>query len=198
MCECDLAPLIAGLTTALGFIIAAAVAILVAAALNNNYWTAGGSPTQMVIAGGLALGAVGALVGADMLVDEYFQCMGAPDECDGIRQQLLTTLAALSITLGIQAAACFAVAASIAGIPWIGQAAMYPIQAALIVQAALIPYATALAVDLVNCAEAICAERAADDAAPVAVIAAGLTAVVATILLSRREKPKLGSGGGSV
>lgn len=132
---CDLGPLrkylaftVASILTAVGLIVAAAVA-------NGSFFGAVASPGLM-IAAGLATIVAMALCGAALNALEVF-CRCAGRACAGACSNFRNTLKAGAILLGIQATACF-VAAGIAWIPWAGQAPMWAIAGALILQVVLL------------------------------------------------------------
>jgi hypothetical protein len=182
---CDLTSLYAFLGTAGGLIAGAIAAIGVAAALNNGFFSAPASPAAMVTAGGLTVAAAAAAGAARGAAEAYFQCMGSPASCAGEYQNLINALAAIITVLGIQGTACFA-AAGIAWIPWAGQAPMYAILGALIIQAALIPSIIGFAVALVDCAES--AAVASSTGPLIAAAGAGLIAIVFTWYIRRGRK----------
>ena len=157
---CDLPTIIALLGTAGGLITASLIALGVAIVLNNGFFSAPASPAAMIIAGGLLVGAVVALVPAAGKINDYVQCMGAATACAGELSNLQNALTALISVLLIQATASF-VAAGIAWVPWAGQIPMWVILGSLVMQLILIPTIIAFFNDLVRCAEAAAAATAA-------------------------------------
>jgi hypothetical protein len=147
MCEIDTTLI----SVAAAGIVAAIVAIGVAVGLNNSFFGAPGAPAAMVAAGIASVAAVVALRLLIVDVNEYFSCMGSPDSCSVELSNVINSINALVVVLGIQATACF-VAAGIAWIPWAGSAPMYAILASLITQLALVPSLYIFMADLASCA----------------------------------------------
>jgi hypothetical protein len=115
--------------------------------------------------------------------------MNATASCAAEFSNFMSALAGLMTVLGIQAAASFA-AAGIAWMPWAGQAPMWVILGALVVQLALIPSLIAFFEALVRCAQATVA--AATRPVPLPLIAAFvgicLVTAVSYVYLSRGKK----------
>lgn len=156
---CDIGTLEAVLGTAAGFITAALALIAVATALNGGFFSAPSAPAPMAAAGATTLAAVASLVAARALVENYFQCRGAPPECLGDYSNLISTFDGLITTLSIQAAATIALAA-VAWVPWAIIPAQVAIVASLIAQLALIPTIIVFWSNLKSCIEAAAAASA--------------------------------------
>lgn len=149
---CDLPILDGSLATAVAMLIAATVSIGIAAGLNGGFFTAPGAPVPMGFAAGFSFAALGALITARVMVQNYFNCVGAPEACLGDFSNVENVLNGLITVVGIQAVAC-TVTAAVAWIPGGAQPAMWAIFGTLVIQVALIPSIAVFYNDLRRCIE---------------------------------------------
>lgn len=183
---CDIGTLEAVLGTAAAFITAALALIAIATALNGGFFSAPAAPAPMAAAGVSTLAAIAALVAARVLVENYFQCRGAPAACLNDYNNLINSFDAMITTLSIQAAATFALA-GVAWIPWAIIPAQIALVGALIVQLALIPTIIVFWSNLRNCIEAATVVPAIGPLV-VAISIFVVIGVVASYYVSRRNK----------
>jgi hypothetical protein len=137
----------AAIAVAIGLIVAAMIA-------NGSIIFSGTAPGWMAAAAAATAIAVGSLVLARIAVEAYYGCLRdrglVGRECDGKLGNLLRTLEALILVLGIQVAACVA-AAGVAWIPLFGIEPMVFIVGTLAAQLPLIAGLFAFLADLRNC-----------------------------------------------
>src|SRR3954469_2836726 len=117
-----------------GFVVAAAIA-------NGSFFGAPGSPALMLACGVASHSAAGLLGLAELQADNYSACLRRygvrVEDCVGELENFKRNASAIATVLRTQGTAAF-VAAGIAWIPWVGQAPMWVIAAALALQLALI------------------------------------------------------------
>jgi hypothetical protein len=125
------------------------VAIIIGAIVANSIWYYAFAAPGVMISAALATGA--ALFCCNQAINAlnaFCNCAGR--KCAGQCGNLRNTLIAMATVLGIQATACLAAAAP-AWIPGVGQAPMYVIIGALLIQIALAISALAFLSQLGNC-----------------------------------------------
>lgn len=137
---------------------AAPIAVLVAIGLNGGFFTAPGAPVPMVIAGAAAIAAGTLLKKAWDALQDWVRSGCMSRECEGKLSNIQNALAAAITTVGLLAAACFAVAA-VAWIPWFTQPAMWAVYIPMIFAAGSLGLLAAFWTPLNECQERIGSAR---------------------------------------
>lgn len=146
---CDPTPVRNWLLAVLAAIISAIACIVAAAVANGSIWQAWQSSIWMIVAAA-STGLATFLCGQALSVlDTFCRCTGV--RCVGACSNMRNTINAVRVVLGIQMTACLMAAAQ-AWIPFVGQALMYPILAALFIQLVLIASAIVFYRQLEDCA----------------------------------------------
>ena len=189
---CDLGPLSTSLLIAAGLIVASVAAVATAAVLNGGFFSAPGSPLAMAAAAAFATAAGVLLVTAQNRLLEFFNCIGAPEACQGNFNDLNEALEAMAGILFAQALAAIAVAL-VAWIPWAAQPAMYVIATSLLAQLAFIPIAITYVKNFLECVESIGAITRPLRVPNPLIVAAILVVIALPIIhVSRRRKATVG------